>query len=277
MIRPPTPGVPGQPGLGGVPAADAPVNATAPGHEHHGSFKHARFSHVRNAQKFVKSSRSGIPLRSAGPKRRKGAKSVGSAAGDDDHESGFESNEIDRDLDSTVKVQAHAETRDGDTGSGEQRHDGRGERRRFDKLIRLTPRSADTASDDRTRRSGNVALRLADPPLPPMKTMHDVISFIHAATLADPSGQSLGATLRKINAAVLSKRIDIARVNKVSDTREAMIAVFGTGHAGNAASAPILRSIHAMLPLWLINLGRQRTDTQQTHAAARMTVPRRFA
>ncbi|MBC7500348.1 MAG: hypothetical protein H7315_07610 [Herminiimonas sp.] len=110
--------------------------------------------------------------------------------------------------------------------------------------------------------------------LPPMQSLDSVVTFIHASTQSDPSGRSLALLLRQINAAVLRDEIKLPVVSSVAEARAVLIDVFGKGHSGIEALSGSRRSIQAMLPLWLVNLSKRRTNLERAQAAAIVSVPR---
>ena len=170
-----------------------------------------------------------------------------------------------------------------ESNSGNQEGGDRDERR-LQKLFSMSPIQASaTAATGVVAATGDVAararaLKKADAitlaPLPDIRSLRDVLQLIQSTGMADPTGKSVPVLLRRINAAVLQNKITIPRVDKIADARELLIEIFGKGHQGAVALSPTQRSMHAMLPLWLLNLGRERTLTQQTQAAARLSLPR---
>lgn len=173
---------------------------------------------------------------------------------------------------------------DGDRQEGER------EERRFDKLFSMAvplPQGMGAAATASTSATGTIALgsraqglkkaaAAAPAPLPELRSMRDVLQLIQSTAVSDPSGASVPLLLRRINAAVLQNKISLPKIGKVAEAREMLIEVFGKGHQGLEPLSSTQRSLHAMLPLWLINLGRERTPLQQTHAAARLSLPRLY-
>ena len=110
-------------------------------------------------------------------------------------------------------------------------------------------------------------------PLPPMHSLDDVVRVIHAATQSDPAGESIGMLLKQINAAVMRREIKLPTLTLVSEARAALIGAFGTGDSNARPVSESLRSVHTLLPLWLINLSKRRTALERVQAAARLGLP----
>jgi len=174
------------------------------------------------------------------------------------------------------------------------------EKRLSQVLVNLTPgRNGDEQSggDQREKQSKNpAALSLVRPgkfsqltgssplldqarggmvkPLPPMQSLRDVVKYVHGALQSDPTGKSIKTTLQAINAAVLRNDIKLPALTKVSEARSLLIEIFGKGYQSKGSLSSSVSSIHIMLPLWLINLSKHRTETGKLHAAARLSLPR---
>ncbi len=167
---------------------------------------------------------------------------------------------------------------DKENNDGKQDGSDRDERR-LQKVFSLSTSKAQASASAATGSIGARAHGLKKPEaivLPPLleiKSLHDVLHLIQSTSQADPSGKSVPLLLRRINAAVLQNKISLPKIDRIADVREMLIEIFGKGHQSPTALSPNQRSLHAMLPLWLLNLGRQRTLAQQTHAAARLSLP----
>ena len=224
-----------------------------------------------------------MPLRAAKPNRprvARGAGQVGSQGDEPDLDTPDDEVKPEQGL---KRIPAGFESRDDSEGRHKQEGGDRDERRLRRLFSMAAAPLAPTASAGTTIGAGTITARargLNPPaavtvaPLPELHSLRDVLHLIQSTSLADPSGKSVPLLLRRINAAVLQNKIDLPKIAKVADARELLIDIFGKGHHAPAPLSATQRSLHAMLPLWLLNLGRQRTPTQQIHAAARLSLPR---
>ena len=257
--------------IGDTPAAP---QDPAPQHATHSHFKGALFR-LGGLQFLMRRGPIGrMPLRNAGAKRGVGANraagiegvnDVDFLHGDDDHLVGESSAE--QFARRFKAYQSDEEQGSGREGGGEQRF-----ARMFQMPVgevssRVASKSGMTAAEAKQA-------ELAAVPLPAMRSLSDVVSFIHSCAEKDPTGKSVSHILRRINAAVLRKEIDLPTVTKVTDARNVLIDIFGVAQMSKDGASPPMRNIHLMLPLWLVNLGRQRSNEQRMQAAARVSSQR---
>lgn len=261
-------------------AGNKPANSASSSdlarHVHHAHYQGTLF---RQDARFAKLQRVAAPRTpSRGAVGKRGTGRAKSAAGgmveEDDVEQSHEVHVPDEMQSLQVRIQSQSEQ----DGSQDESSQGRREEKRFDRIVqRRAALEVDVVQEAADRQPGNAATvrraQLASlPPLPLMHSLEDVVQVIQAATRADPAGGTIALLLRRINAAVMRNEIQLPRVTRVSEARAALISAFGTGHDGQAPLSEALRSAHAMLPLWLINLSKRRTAIEQAQAAARLTL-----
>ena len=222
-----------------------------------------------------------MPLRAAKPNRLRVARGAGRVGShEDEPDSDIPDDEVAAE-EGLKRIPAGFESRDDSEGRHKQDGGDRDERRLKKLFSMAAAPSVPTGSVTigagtitARARSLNPSPAVTLAPLPELHSLRDVLHLIQSTSLADPSGKSVPLLLRRINAAVLQNKIDLPKISKVADTRELLIDIFGKGHQNPSTLSASQRSLHAMLPLWLLNLGRQRTPTQQSHAAARLSLPR---
>lgn len=222
-----------------------------------------------------------MPLRPAKPnrptKKKSGPGPVGGQSDEPDFESSSADVQAEEELSRSVSSFRYDKENNDDKGDGNDRDE-----RRLKKVFSMatsetkgSPTAGVNARAFGSRTQGlNKPDKTVQAPLPDIRSMRDMLHLIQSSSVADPSGKSLPLLLRRINAAVLQNKISLPRIDKISDAREMLIEIFGKGHQGTTPLTSTQRSLHAMLPLWLLNLGRERTPTQQMHAAARLSLPR---
>ncbi len=245
-------------------------------HGHHGHFKGALFRHGELSIPMRRGPIGRMPLRNAGSKRSVKAKRTPRAQDVEDHDFLQDQDQDQYRIEESSaeqlarrfkSFQSKQEEESGREGSGERR------------FARMFDMRASTAVDGVERKTGISTEQakhaaLANVPLPSMASLGDVVKFVHACVEKDPTGKSVPHVMRRINAAVLRKEIDVPVVTKIADARRVLIDIFGVGHLSKDSASPSMRNIHLMLPLWLINLGRQRTNEQRLQAAARLSSQR---
>lgn len=159
-------------------------------------------------------------------------------------------------------------------GSGDQEsNSGRDQERRFAGLFQMPSRQLNDVvpKKESFTTPGSRPVARATAQLPPMQSLDDVAKFVKGAIDQDPSGRSVPHILRTINAAMLRQEINLPAITKVADAREVLVDIFGSGHADRKDLSQSMRNLYLMLPLWLVNLGRQRTNDQRIQAAARVS------
>lgn len=162
----------------------------------------------------------------------------------------------------------------GEDGDNESDQEQRDEQRRFDKLFAVSAYRVDSFTKSALQPSLTTKRVVAVPtPLPQMNSLPEVLKFIHGAMQSNPSGKSVNELLRRIAAAVHRGEIKLPRENKIAAARPLLVEIFGEGYQGKEALSESAKSLYTMLPLWLINLSRQRTDIQRIRAAARLSLP----
>lgn len=254
-------------------AAD-PLQDPALNHASHGHFKGALFRHGGLNILMRRGPTSRMPLRNSGTKR--GSKSNRAARAEsvtdadalqEEDEFQVEESNTDQLVRRFKSFQNNQEHESGREGSSE---------RRFARMFQMPigKVSGKAAPSDGIRTAESMQAKLAAVPLPAMRTLGDMVGFIHSCVEKDPTGKSISQILRRINAAVLRKEIDLPMVTKVADARRVLIEIFGTTQMSKENVSPSMRNIHLMLPLWLVNLGRQRSGEQQVQAAARVASQR---
>lgn len=254
-------------------AAD-PLQDPALDHASHGHFKGALFRHGGLSILMRRGPTSRMPLRNAGTKR--GSKSNRAARAEsvtdadalqEEDEFQVEESNTDQLVRRFKSFQNNQEHESDREGSGE---------RRFAQMFQVPigKVSGEAAPGGGMRTAESMPAKLAAVPLPAMRTLGDMVGFIHSCVEKDPTGKSLSQILRRINAAVLRKEIDLPMVTKVADARRVLIEIFGTTQMSKETVSPSMRNIHLMLPLWLVNLGRQRSSEQRAQAAARVASQR---
>lgn len=270
--------VPGSAGGPAAPAASgtAGTSGATPAHEHHhhAHFKGALFEHGGHGGPMRRGPTPRMPLRS--PAGKRGAGRARPAAGGAIDEGEAEHSEETHVPDEVRLLQVRIQPQSEQDGSQDESNEGRRDEKRFERIFQRAPVFG-KLNEGALHAVKDAGKSLALPPdrvlLPPLHSLEDVMRFIHAATQTDPGGKSIAVLLRRINAAVLRNEIKLPIVTRVSEARAALIDAFGTGHDGRKMAGESLRSVHAMLPLWLINLSKRRTALQQTHAAARLSIP----
>lgn len=254
-------------------AAD-PLQDPALRHASHGHFKGALFRHGGLHILMRRGPIGRMPLRNAGTKRAgKPARTSGAQTVEDldflEEEDQFliEESSAETLARRFKSFQSKQEEQSGREGSSE---------RGFARMFDMPPLGAVGGVGKKTGLSADQARQaaLANVPLPFMASLGDVVKFVHACAEKDPSGKSVSHVLRRINAAVLRNEIDVPVVTKIADARSVLIDIFGIVQSSKDNANPSLRNIHLMLPLWLINLGRQRTSEQRVQAAARLSSQR---
>ena len=243
-------------------------------HTSHGHFKGALFRHGGLGVLMRRGPTGRMPLRNAGAKRGTGAKRTANLEGvteldflhdEDQHLIEESSAEL---LARRIKSFQKEEEPGSEHGEGGER--------RFARIFQMPV--AELSSGAGFKGAGASAeakpAALAAVPLPSMRSLDDVVKFIHSCTEKDPTGKSVSQILRRINAAVLRKEIDLPVVTKVADARNVLIKIFGAAQMSKESASPSMRNIHALLPLWLVNLGRQRSSEQRVQAAARVSSQR---
>jgi hypothetical protein len=284
------PGEPGWPSATAAPGATGsrgprPGNAalaTEAQNQYLGRFKGVLFLAGNYSTTMRRGPTPRMPLRSPSGKRGVG-RSKPAAGG------ATEENEVDHAEESTASealqlLGMRIGTQSQQDGSEQESNQGRQEERRFERLFQMaatTSRpSAQAAADARVKATGvggrAPAAAAALQPLPPMHTLDDVVRVVQAATQADPTGKSVAVLLRRINAAVLRDEIRLPAVTRIGETRAALIDAFGGAARRHEPADDSLRAVHAMLPLWLINLSRPRTALGRAQAAARLSLPRNW-
>lgn len=222
-----------------------------------------------------------MPLRAPKPNRPRVPRAAGGVSNHDE-ESDFDIPDSEILAESRLKFHS-VELRSGQEGERGDQQDGDRDESRLQKFFSMSEPSVQASKTGSTAAANAAGSRtnglkkleaVTLAPLPEMHSLRDVLQLIRSTSIADPSGKSLPMLLRRINAAVLQDKVSLPKITKAAEAREMLIDIFGKGHQGPSALSPTQRSLHAMLPLWLINLGRQRTPTQQTHAAARLSLPR---
>lgn len=239
----------------------------------HGHFKGALFQHGALSILMRRGPIGRMPLRNAG--KRSGApnrtrsnqdvQDVGFLLDGDDHL--LEESAADRLALRFKSFQEHDEQGPSDDRGGE---------RRFARMFQMpaTQSSAIASGKSGTATHDAAQAALVAVPLPSMSSLRDVVSFIHTCTLKDPTGKSISQILRRVNAAVLRKEIDVPVITKFADARDVLIEIFGVAQMSKESANPSMRSLHLQLPLWLVNLGRHRTSEQRVEAAARVSSQR---
>ena len=259
-----------------VRISDAPPASQDPAlhHASHGHFKGALFRHGGPGILMRRGPVGRMPLRSAGTKRKTGAKRNANLEGvtDLDFLQDEDTHVIEDSSAELLVRRINAFQKQEDPGS--DREDG-GERR-FARMFQLPVAEVNSASGFKSTGTSKEAKQaaLASVPLPAMRSLGDVVKFIHSCTEKDPTGKSVSQILRRINAAVLRKEIDLPVVTKVADARTVLIEIFGAAQMSRGTASLSMRNIHALLPLWLVNLGRQRSSEQRVQAAARVSSQR---
>lgn len=239
-----------------------------------GQFKGARFHHGARSMTMGRAPSGRSSLRGAGGRgglsARRALGNQGLTEIDCMHDESLHS--VDESSSEQLIGRIKAAQQDHEQREGHEEGDGRQPARMFQMAA---AHGTDRTGDD----SGVATARGRDAmstPLPSMRTVGDMVQFIHSCVQKDPTGKSLGQILRRINAAVLRKEIDVPVVSRVADARVLLVEAFGGGKSSMQNAAPSMRNMHLMLPLWLVNLGRNRTDEQQARSAARLSSQRAF-
>ena len=255
-----------------VRVSDSTISALDPAlhHASHGHFKGALFRQGGFGSLIPRGPNGRMPLRNAGTKRNVGTKrpaniedvtEVDFLHGEDDHLVGESSaDQLARRFKAFQNNEEHSPGRD---GGGEQK---------FARMFQMP------VGDVRSKAAPNGAMTTAEAkqaalaavPLPPMRSLGDMLSFIQSCAEKDPTGKSVHRILGRINAAVLRKEIKFPTVNKLADARTVLIEVFGVAQMSKTGASPSMRNIYLMLPIFLVNLGRQRSSEQRAQAAARV-------
>ena len=246
---------------------DTPAAAHDIGHH----FKGAMFRHGHGAGPMRRGPTARMPLRGVGASRKRpGRTKVGGTAASDepDGELSLDAyfNDEEHALQLQVGFQSHEE------GSSDQSGDGERDKRRFAQIFQFAPVKEKSSGTSAKILAVTDLRSKARPTLPLLRSMRDIVEFVHASTTLDPTGKSVAATLRSINAAVMRGEISLPVVTRVAETRDILIEFFGVGHTGPDPLPPAMRSIHQMLPLWLVNLSKRRTAQQKAQAVARLTL-----
>lgn len=241
----------------------------------HGNFKGALFEYSTLNILMRRGPTGRMPLRNAGSgKRNVGAK--GPRRGVAVTEVDFMQNEDEHVIEESAFDKLSVRFKSFQNEDDQNSSGGTGDERRFERLFQMP--SNDTVGIDSNKAAFATPQArqsaVAATPLPTMKTLGDVVKFIHACVDKDPSGKSVSQILRRINAAILRQEINLPVITKVADARNVLIEVFGVGNLARDGLNPSLRNVYLMLPLWLVNLGRQRTSEQRVQAAGRVSSQR---
>ncbi len=251
-----------------------PAHSLPAGTEHGQSsqFQGSLFQHGGTGTPMRRGPTLRMPLRSPQAKQRASARSASGAsqAGNDDTDLALPQEGEAGKQGKLSPIQVNFQARgEGDGQFGGQQQD---EKKRFDNLFSVA-----------SLRSGSFAASVNDvdkarkglsTPLPPMNSLPEVVRFIHGALESDPSGKSLSIVLRSINAAILRNEIKLPATTKVAEMRDLLIETFGKGHQNKEVLSPSVSAVLVMLPLWLVNLSRRRTESGKKLAAARLLTPR---
>lgn len=209
-----------------------------------------------------------LPLASQKKKQRSAARSTGSnALAGDDANFSLPENERAREQVGLAPVEINFEGRkDGDQSDGQSRDE-----KRFQNIFSLPAlRSGKfTASSSAAAKARAVAAT----PLPPMQSLTEVLKFLHNTLQSDPSGTLARDMMRKISQSVLRNEMTLQTVRKATEARSLLVEAFGKGYQGSEPLSPLVRKLHLMLPIWLLNLGKTRTAPGRLQAAARLSLP----
>ena len=221
-----------------------------------------------------------MALRAPKPNRPRTPKATGSVGNHDD-EPTFDIPDYEVAAQNPLNFRP-AELRSKQEGDGGDHGGGDRDKSRFQKLFSMSEPptlesagGAGAAAGARGSRaqSLNRSVALAPAPLPELHSLRDVLSLIHSTNLTDPSCKSAELLQRKISAAVMDNKISLPKIRRLEDVSELLVDVFGKGHQGSTPLSTSQINFHLRLPVWLLNLGRQRTPLQQTHAGARQSLP----
>ena len=184
-----------QPGQSVGAGPDTPATVHDAGHH----FKGVLFRHGHGLGQMRRGPITRMPLRGVGANRkRSGHTKVGGATGTDELDAELSFDVHDPDLERALRLQVGFEPQE--HGSSEQSGDGERDKRRFAQIFQFAPIKDQTSGAGPSLWVASDLRARGQPGLPALRSMRDVVQFVHASTRSELSGKSVAATLRSINA-----------------------------------------------------------------------------